>query len=57
MFVIKNEKIMLLGICVLRDNRSRDGRIFLGGVFLRGARVVTCKVVPLLLNTMFNVMG
>ena len=48
---------MLLGICVLRDSRSRDGRTFLVGVCGRGARGVTCKVVSFLLNSVYNVMG
>jgi len=48
---------MLLGICVLGYNRSSDGRTLLGGGCGRDARDVTCKVMPFLLNAVFNVMG
>ena len=53
----ENNKIILLGICVLRDSRSRNGLTFLVGVCGRGARGVTCKVVPFLLNDVYGVMG
>ena len=48
---------MLPGICVLRDNPSRDGRTILDGGSGRGSRDVICKVVSFLLYAVFNVMG